>query len=90
MNDSKNQPATVAVEFSVTRQNTVIQSTIDYETHVIELTKPKKQAVFVAHGMGQQLKFETPGLFSMDVSLDGQPQASIPLLVKHVLPQPAA
>ena len=38
----------------------------------------------------QQLKFETPGLFSMDVSLDGQPQASIPLLVKHVLPQPAA
>jgi len=38
----------------------------------------------------QQLKFETPGLFSMDVSLDGQPQANIPLLVKHVLPQPPA
>ena len=38
----------------------------------------------------QQLKFETPGLFSMDLSLDGQPQANIPLLVKHVLPQPAA
>jgi hypothetical protein len=38
----------------------------------------------------QQLKFETPGLFSMDVSLDGQLQANIPLLVKHVLPQPAA
>ena len=37
----------------------------------------------------QQLKFETPGLFSMDLSLDGQPQANIPLLVKHVLPQPA-
>ncbi len=36
----------------------------------------------------QQLKFETPGLFSMDVSLDGQPQANIPLLVKHVLPAP--
>jgi hypothetical protein len=35
----------------------------------------------------QQLKFETPGLFSMDVSLDGQLQANIPLLVKHVLPQ---
>jgi hypothetical protein len=38
----------------------------------------------------QQLKFETPGLFSMDVSLDGQPQANIPLLVKHVVPPPAA
>lgn len=38
----------------------------------------------------QQLKFETPGLFSMDLSLDGQPQANIPLLVKHVLPQPLA
>lgn len=38
----------------------------------------------------QQLKFETPGLFSMDVSLDGQLQANIPLLVKHVLPQPPA
>ena len=38
----------------------------------------------------QQLKFETPGLFSMDVLLDGQPQANIPLLVKHVLPQPLA
>lgn len=37
----------------------------------------------------QQLKFETPGLFSMDVSLDGQPQANIPLLVKHVLPPTA-
>ena len=38
----------------------------------------------------QQLKFETPGLFSMDLLLDGQPQANIPLLVKHVLPQPPA
>lgn len=38
----------------------------------------------------QQLKFETSGLFSMDLSLDGQLQANIPLLVKHVLPQPPA
>jgi hypothetical protein len=38
----------------------------------------------------QQLKFETPGLFSMDLSLDGQPQANIPLLVKHVLSPPPA
>src|ERR1043165_3517022 len=31
----------------------------------------------------QQLKFENPGLYSIDVSLDGHPQASVPLLVKH-------
>jgi len=31
----------------------------------------------------QQLKFENPGLYSIDVALDGQPQGSIPLLVKH-------
>ena len=34
----------------------------------------------------QQLKFERPGLYSVDVSLDGLPQASMPLLVKHVPP----
>ena len=34
----------------------------------------------------QQLKFDKPGLYSMDISLDGQSQASIPLLVKHVPP----
>ena len=37
----------------------------------------------------QQLKFEQPGLYSVDLSLDGQSQSSIPLLVKHVPPQPA-
>jgi hypothetical protein len=31
----------------------------------------------------QQLKFDAPGLYSIDISLDDQPQASIPLLVKH-------
>jgi hypothetical protein len=31
----------------------------------------------------QQLKFDTPGLFSIDVLLDGRAQASIPLLVRH-------
>ena len=30
----------------------------------------------------QQLKFENPGLYSIDVSLDSHPQASVPLLVK--------
>ena len=38
----------------------------------------------------QQLKFDQPGLYSVDLSLDGQSQSSIPLLVKHVPPpQPA-
>jgi len=31
----------------------------------------------------QQLRFENPGLYSVDISLDDRPQASIPLLVKH-------
>ncbi len=31
----------------------------------------------------QQLRFEKPGLYSIDVSLDHQPQASIPLLVRY-------
>jgi hypothetical protein len=31
----------------------------------------------------QQLKFDNPGLYSIDMSLDGQTQTSIPLLVKH-------
>lgn len=31
----------------------------------------------------QQLKFETTGLYSIDLTLDGNPQASIPLLVKQ-------
>ena len=32
----------------------------------------------------QQLKFENPGLYSIDLALDGQPQGSIPPLVKHL------
>jgi hypothetical protein len=31
----------------------------------------------------QQLKFDNPGLYSIDVLLNGRPQASIPLLVRH-------
>lgn len=31
----------------------------------------------------QQLKFEAPGLYSIDILLDDQSQTSIPLLVKH-------
>ena len=37
----------------------------------------------------QQLKFENPGLYSIDLSLDDRPQASIPLLVRHNPPAPA-
>lgn len=31
----------------------------------------------------QQLKFEAPGLYSIDILLDDESQSSIPLLVKH-------
>jgi len=34
----------------------------------------------------QQLKFDEPGLYSIDISLDDSQEASIPLLVKHVPP----
>src|SRR2546430_2417918 len=37
----------------------------------------------------QQLKFELPGLYAIDISLDDKPQASVPLLVKHTA-QPQA
>jgi hypothetical protein len=38
----------------------------------------------------QQVQFDNPGLYSIDLSLDDQPQASIPLLVRHNPPaQPA-
>jgi hypothetical protein len=38
----------------------------------------------------QQLKFEEPGLYSVDISFDDQSAASIPLLVKHVPPAQTA
>ena len=45
------------------RQTAVIESkapeTKSYDTSVSEPPKPRKLAVFVAHGMGQQLRFET-------------------------------
>lgn len=36
----------------------------------------------------QQMKFEQPGLYSIDVFLDADQQASVPLLVRHTPPQP--
>ena len=35
-----------------------------------------------------QLKFEYPGLYSIDIRVDDQSQTSIPLLVKHNPPRP--
>ncbi len=37
----------------------------------------------------QQLRFEKPGLYSIDISLDDDPQASIPLLVRYNPPPDA-
>jgi hypothetical protein len=37
----------------------------------------------------QQLKFDAPGFYSVDLSLDGKPQASIPLLVRYTPPPEA-
>ncbi len=34
----------------------------------------------------QQLKFEKPGLYSIDLAMDGRQEVSIPLLVKHAPP----
>ncbi len=34
----------------------------------------------------QQLKFEKPGFYSIDLAMDGRQEASIPLLVKHAPP----
>ncbi len=38
----------------------------------------------------QQLKFDEPGLYAVDLSVDGNVKTNIPLLVKHIPPvQPA-
>lgn len=36
----------------------------------------------------QQMKFDQPGLYSVDVFIDDQQLASIPLMVKYIPPQP--
>ncbi len=35
----------------------------------------------------QQLKFEKPGLYSIDIAMDEQRKATIPLLIKHMPPK---
>ncbi len=57
----------------------------DFQPIPVEVTLPEDMHFgtrnFIANI--QQLKFENPGLYSIDVTLDGQALASIPLLVKH-------
>jgi hypothetical protein len=36
----------------------------------------------------QQLKFEKPGLYSIDIAVDGRQEGSIPLLIKRAQQQP--
>ena len=36
----------------------------------------------------QQLKFDEPGLYSVDVRLDNEPVASVPLLVRQMADSP--
>jgi hypothetical protein len=36
----------------------------------------------------QHIKFEQPGLYSIDITLDDQPKGNIPLLVKQIAPPP--
>jgi hypothetical protein len=38
----------------------------------------------------QGLKFEKPGLYSIDIAVDGRQEGCIPLLVKHVPPKEEA
>jgi hypothetical protein len=36
----------------------------------------------------QQLKFEKPGQYAIDIAVDGRQEASIPLQVRQIAPQP--
>jgi uncharacterized protein DUF6941 len=52
----------------------------------VEITFPE-EANFLSRNFVvniQQLKFEKPGLYSIDVGIDGRHEGSIPLLVKHL------
>lgn len=55
-----------------------VQVTLPEETHFVT----RNFIVNIQH-----MKFERPGLYSIDVYLDDKQGASIPLLVKHVPPQ---
>ena len=52
----------------------------------IEVTVPD-DTIFISRNFIiniQQLKFEKPGLYSIDIAMDGRQEGSIPLLVKHM------
>ena len=54
----------------------------------VEITFPE-EANFLSRNFVvniQQLKFEKPGLYSIDIAIDGRHEGSIPLLVKHMRP----
>ncbi len=62
-NPQANTQQSPSASASAARQTAVISPETSnqtiYDTQVSDPLKPKKLAVFVAHGMGQQLKFET-------------------------------
>src|SRR5438093_3664427 len=52
----------------------------------LEVTVPE-DTIFISRNFIvniQQLKFEKPGLYSIDIAMDGRQEGSIPLLVKHM------
>ena len=56
----------------------------------LEVTVPE-DTIFISRNFIvniQQLKFEKPGLYSIDIAMDGRQEGSIPLLVKQMPPQP--
>ncbi len=61
----------------------------------IELTLPvtvPDDTIFVSRNLVvnmQNIQFEKPGLYAVDLAMDGRQEGSIPLLVKHVEPKQA-
>lgn len=52
----------------------------------VDVTVPE-DAIFLSRNFVvniQQLKFEKPGLYSIDIGMDGRQEGSIPLMVKHM------
>ena len=61
----------------------------------IELELPvvvPEESIFVSRNLivtMQNIQFEKPGLYGVDIAIDGRQEGSIPLLVKHVHPKQA-
>jgi len=91
MTFSKNEegPHKVKLNF-VDEDGKLVMPSIDIP---VEVTVPD-DTIFISRNFIiniQQLKFEKPGLYSIDIAMDGRQEGSIPLLVKHMPPkqQPA-